>query len=251
VRTAALTPQGFLRGVFSDSGRWIFSENDLDGHERINIPVNAFGLLADVFDRHEIPRLLERLRGLRLSCGYPLFWPALGDPPMDGVGRIGSGDLRPGLGENGSCYNHGCHGFLARALAAVGEGDLFLDVMLCLFPYDQQRHPVAKAHTAPYAIVNVYKTAPGREGEGGDTFFSGTIPTATRNIYQGLLGVYAEPNGLRIQPCLPFDWDAIEGRIIYAGHPLQIAVRRTTDGYEVRVDGQTVSNGWYPVPPGW
>lgn len=248
IRASALNTKGYLNAVFSDTGRWLFSEKDPDGCERFNVPANAFGLIAGVFEKDEIPPLLERIRGLRKRYGYPLFTPALGDPPVDGVGRIGSGDLRPGLGENGTCYNHGCHGFLARAMAALGEGDVFRDVMLCLFPYDQERHPVVEARTAPYAIVNVYKGAPGREGEGGDTFFSGTIPVAARNIYQGMLGVYAEPAGLRIRPCFPADWDRIAGQIQYAGKPLKIEACRAEAGMDIRVDGSMVKDGWYPVP---
>lgn len=243
VRAAALNPLGYLNGVFADNGRWFFSERDPDGRARFNMPVNAFGLIAGIFEPAEVARLLRRIRRLRRACGYPLFTPAIGLPPMEGLGRIGSGDLLPGLGENGTCYNHGCHGFLARAMASVGAGDLWLDVMRCLFPYDQDRHPVQQAKTAPYAIVNVYLAAPGREGEGGDTFFSGTISVAVRNIFQWLLGVQAEPDGLRIRPCLPRAWRRVEGRIVYAGRPRRIVVVRRQAGYAVEVDGESLPDG--------
>jgi len=247
IRKAALNAKGYLNGVFSDNGKWFFSDKDPDGCERFNTPVNAFGIIADIFEPSELPPLIERIKSLRQSFGYPLFTPAIGEPPMDGLGRIGSGDLPPGLGENGSAYNHGSHGFLARAMAECGEGDLYYDVMLCLFPYDQDRHPIAQSKTAPYAIVNVYKNAPDREGEGGDTFFSGTISVAVRNIYQGLLGVHAEPSGLKITPCLPSDWNKISGKIVYAGRTLTVDVERAGDGYAVSVDGAALDNGWYPA----
>jgi cellobiose phosphorylase len=247
VRKAALNRKGYLNGVFSDVGRWAFSDKDADGKERFNTPVNSFGIIAGVFEPKEIARLLKKVRSIRRDCGYPLFTPPIGEPPMDGLGRIGSGDLRPGLGENGTCYNHGCHGFLARALAEIGESELFLDVMECLFPYDQQHHPVLQARTAPYAIVNVYKGAPGREGEGGDTFFSGTISVAVRNIYQGMLGVHAEPDGLRIRPCFPKAWERIEGRLVYAGKPLHVVVTRKGRELAIEVNGAAVRDGWYPA----
>ena len=248
VRKAALNARGFLNGVFSDNGHWFFSDRDPDGKERFNVPVNSFGLIAGVFETGELETVCERIRGIRRSYGYPLFTPALGDPPLQGLGRIASGDLKEGLAENGACYNHGCHGFLARALAEAGQGDMFYDVMLCLLPYDQTRHPVTQAKTTPFAIVNVYKAAPGREGEGGDTFFSGTIPVAVRNAYQGMLGVHAEPKGLRIRPCFPAAWAGIGGRIVYAGKPLEIQVRRKGAELVIRVDGKPVKDGWYPAP---
>jgi cellobiose phosphorylase len=248
IRESALNAAGFLNGVYSDGGQWFFSDRDPDGCERFNTAVNAFGIIGGIFEDGELDRLCERIRDLRRPYGYPLFAPPIGEPPMPGLGRIGSGDLRPGLGENGTCYNHGCHGFLARAMAIAGRGDLFHDVMLCLFPYDPVRHPVQQARTAPYAIVNVYMGAPGREGEGGDTFFSGSIATAVRNVYTGLLGAYAEPGGLRFRPCLPTAWDRVDGRIVCAGRPLAVSVCRTDDGVAVAVDGVRLKDGFWAAP---
>ena len=245
VRTAALNELGFLNGVFSDTGEWFFSDRDPDGATRFNTPVNAFGVIAGIFEPQELPPLLARLTSIRRDYGYPLFTPALGVPPVTGLGRIGSGDLPPGLGENGSCYNHGCHGFLARALALLDQGDLFIDVMGFMFPYDQTRHPVTTTRSAPYAIVNVYKSAPGREGEGGDTFFSGTISVAVRNVYQGLLGAYADPTGIQFRPCLPTAWSAVSGRIQFAGQSLAVAVERVDGAYRVSVNGQPLAQGWF------
>ena len=247
IRASALNSLGYLNGVFADNGKWFFSPRDPDGHARFNMPVNAFGIIAGIFEPDETRRLITRIRKMRRAYGYPLFSPAIGEPPMEGLGRIGSGDLRPGLGENGTCYNHGCHGFLARALATINAGDLWLDVMQCLFPYDQKNHPVRQAKTAPYAIVNVYRSAPDCDSEGGDTFFSGTIDVALRNIYQGLLGVQAEPTGLSIRPCLPKPWRQISAQIGYAGRTLEIVVTRRGQNYEISVDDQKLSDGFLPA----
>jgi len=244
IRAAALNRRGFLNAVFSDTGQWFFSDADPDGYERFNMPANAFGIIAGVFEPAEVDRLCVYIRKLRRDYGYPLFWPPLGDPPVGGLGRIGSGDPLPGLGENGTCYNHGCHGFLARAMAAAGKGAMLYDVMLFMFPYDQLRHPVLQARTAPYAIVNLYKAAPGREGEGGDAFWSGSIPVAVRNIYQGLLGVQATPEGLRVVPCFPRSWKEIAGTLVYAGRPLHITAKRKGGGLEVTVNDRLIKEGW-------
>lgn len=245
IRQHALNKQGFLNGVFSDNGSWFFSDCDQDGESRFNTPVNAFGMIAGIFTDDEIPRLLDCIRTTRQTYGYLLFDPPLGEPPLSGLGRIASGDLRPGLGENGTCYNHGANGFLARGLAAADCGDLFLDAMHCMFPYDQRTHSIAQSKTAPYAIVNVYMSAPGRNGEGGDTFFSGSIATAFRNIYQGLLGIHAHPAGFDVKPCLPPEWENISGHIIYAGRTLKINICRTDNNYAISVNGKTLNGGKY------
>jgi hypothetical protein len=43
-----------------------------------------------------------------------LFHPPIEGPPIGKLGRIGQGDLAPGLGENGTSYNHGSYGFIGR-----------------------------------------------------------------------------------------------------------------------------------------
>ena len=74
---------------------------------------------------------------------------------------------------------------------------------------------------------------------------SGSIATAFRNIYQGLLGAQAHPEGLDIAPCLPAEWEKIAGRIIYAGRPLNIDVRRDGARYVVAVNGREIKDGRY------
>ncbi len=122
ILTHALNVEGYLNGVFNDDGKWIFSPCDPDGKRRVNVPVNAFGIISGVLDGDNARRVLDILKSLKETDGWPLFTPAIGDPPISKLGRIGQGDLAPGLGENGTPYNHGCHGFFGRAAAAMGMG---------------------------------------------------------------------------------------------------------------------------------
>lgn len=246
VRKHALNPGGFVNGVYSDIGKWFFSNRDPDGKCRMSIPVNAFALLAGVFTAKETKNLLLRIRNTGRAYGIPLFSPPV-IKPMRGLGRIGTGDLRAGLGENGTCYNHGCHGFLGRALAALGDGDFLYEVVQFMFPYDQEKHPVAQAQKAPYAIVNSYLSAPGMEGRGGETFFSGSIATAFRNVYQGMLGVQFLPGGLRITPCFPISWPEISGQVLYCKKPLRIHVKRVKRKLAIRVNGRRIRGSFVPA----
>lgn len=250
LRRHALGPLGFLRGVFNDDGRWIFSECDPDGACRLSVPVNAFGVLADIFEPAEIEPLFRRIEATTNEHGVPLFWPPFGDEPMPRVGRLATGDLSAGLAENGAPYNHGSHGFLARAAAHAGLGDRLYDLLGWLFPYDQGKHPVARTKTPPYAMVNVWKTAPGWDGEGGDTFFTGGISAGLRAVYEGLAGLYAEPNGLLVKPCMPVNWSLLEARNYYRGCACEIRVFRVGPEHPVegiRMDGKPVAN---PIPAG-
>jgi len=248
VRRHALNARGFLNGVFNDDGRWIFSDADPDGACRLSVPVNAYGVMADVLEPGEIEPLFRRIDATTNEHGIPLFWPPFGDDPVPHVGRLATGDLSAGLAENGAPYNHGSHGFLARAAAHAGLGERLYELLGWLFPYDQRKHPVGRSKTPPYAIANVWKTAPGWDGEGGDVFFTGGISAGLRAVYEGLVGVEPRPDGLFLRPCLPSGWREAVVRYTYRGCRCLITIKKTEAGaaeMTIRIGGQAVPN---PIP---
>ncbi len=157
------------------------------------------------------------------------------------VGRLATGDLSAGLAENGAPYNHDSHGFLARAAAHAGMGERLVDLLQWLFPYDQQKHPVARTKGPPYAIANVWKTAPGWDGEGGDVFFTGGISAGIRAVYEGLLGIEPMAEGLALHPCLPAEWKEVGAVYRYRGCRCDIRIRRPSSA-PVKLDGRVVPN---------
>jgi cellobiose phosphorylase len=150
----ALNEEGYLNGVFTDRGEWVFSPHDPDGRRRVSVPVNAFGIISGVLQGNDARRALDVLQSMKGRDGWPLFHPAISDPPIEKLGRLGHGDLAPGLCENAAVYNHGSHGFLGRAAAAAGDGGMLLETLRYMLPYDQARHPVERTCTAPYGVVN-------------------------------------------------------------------------------------------------
>ena len=248
LRAHALNHLGFLNGVFNDDGKWIFSVQDPDGFCRLSVPVNAYGILAGVFEPTEMDPLFLRIANTVNEHGIPLFWPPFGDDPVPHIGRLATGDLSAGLAENGAPYNHGSHGFLARAAAHAGLGNRLYELIQWLFSHDQKKHPVARTKIPPYAIANVWKTAPGWEGEGGDVFFTGGISAGLRAVYEGMLGIEPTPDGLALHPCLPDDWNEARAVYPFRGCTCHIHVRRVGRGLSVpriQLDGQSVPN---PIP---
>jgi len=228
----ALNEDGYLNGVFTDNGEWVFSAHDPDGKKRISVPVNSFGIISGVLRDDNLRRALDVLVGMKRRDGWPLFHPPIGKPPIPKLGRIGQGDLSPGLGENGAIYNHGCHGFLGRAAAAAGEGDLLVEILSYMLPYDQERHPVQRSKTAPYGMVNHWKTAPGVEGRGGDCFLTGSISGALRSVYNGVFGIEPLLDGLALDPVMPKRWGTVSVRFSYLG--ANVAITYTGE----RADGE-------------
>ena len=76
-----------------------------------------------------------------------------------------------------------------------------------MLPYDQEAHPVDVARTAPYGIVNHWMSIDGQFGRGGSTFLSGSITTALRDVYGGMMGFGPTLDGITISPCIPSAWE--------------------------------------------
>ncbi len=224
IRNHALNELGYLNGVFTDNGEWVFSPEDPDGCRRINSPVNSFGIIAGIFEPDELPGVIKHLKGLKQDNGYALFLPGIGDPPIEKLGRLGQGDLLSGIGENANPYNHGSHGFLGRAVAVVGQGDMLADVLTCMLPYDQNVHPLDVSKTAPYGIVNHWMSIEGQFGKGGSTFLSGSISTALRNVYEGMMGFRPGLKGIKIAPALPSAWEKVRYMHVFRGAHFDVTI---------------------------
>ena len=225
LREHAYNADGYFNSVFNDDGRWIFSNNDPDGKRRVYGPANWFALSAGVAFPDLIPSVLKELEFLRCDDGYRVLWPPFGAVPIPHVGRGGSGDQPPGLFENGNAYNQGSHGFLGRALAVAGEGDRLYEVIHCLLPFDQQRHPVGEVKTPPYAVVNCWQNIPNFERHGGMQFLTGSIAYGMRMVYEWMLGIKPLPGGLAIDPCVPSGFRSLSARFTYLSKELRLLVK--------------------------
>jgi hypothetical protein len=240
----ALNNKGYLNAVFNDAGKWIFSPKDPDGNARINGPANSFGVIAGVIQGNVKKTIFNALDSLKGPYGWRLFHPPIGNPPIEKLGRIGAGDLAPGLSENGTPYNHGSQGFLGRAAWSGGRGRMLYHTLRYMFPYDQSAHPVLSARTAPYGVVNHWREAVGMEGTGGDTFLSGSISTAIRNCYQGMIGFRPDLEFLFIDPCVPAEWKKLSASVRFLDAEYTIAIKNPK-GVEcgvaaLKLDGKSI-----------
>ena len=239
----AFNKKGFFNAVFNDGGKWVFSDKDPDGEKRINNPANSFAIIAGIIPAAKADNVFNAINELKGPYGWRLLFPPTGiKKPIEHLGRTGHGDLAYGIAENGTPYNHGSHGFFARAAYSAGRGGLFYEIMRWMMPYYQDCHPVHVARTAPYGVVNHWKEAVGLEGVGGETFLSGSVTTALRNLYDGMLGFRPELEDLTIDPVIPADWKQMQGEVPFLGGRITIKISNP-DGVEcgvkeLRLDGR-------------
>ncbi|MBR3932302.1 MAG: hypothetical protein IKJ68_00125 [Clostridia bacterium] len=221
----ALNGSGYYNALFNDDGKWIFSDNDPDGEKRMYGVSNYYAVISGVADKERYSDILNVADYLKCDEGYRLFFPYLGEKPIEKVGRIASGDAPPFMGENGNVYNHGSQGFLARALACMDEGDRLFDTLKWLMPYDTSKHPTQKVFTPPYAIVNCYQHLPGFEHRGLMCFLTGSVAMAMRGVYEWMFGIRPTLDGLEISPCLPENMKDVSVTVLYKGKKLSIEIK--------------------------
>ncbi len=220
----AFNNSGYYNGVFNDNGEWIFSDNDPDGKSRMYGVSNYYAIISGVADKEKTKSILENAEKLKCDKGYRLFYPCLGETPIDKVGRVASGDVPPYMGENGNVYNHGSQGFFARALSVAGEGDKLFEMLKWIMPYDQTKHPTQIAFTPPYAIINCWQELPEFNHRGLMCFLTGSVAMAMRGVYEWMLGIKPNLDGLEIKPCLPKSMTDVEVEIEYLGEKKKIKI---------------------------
>lgn len=240
LRRHAWNAEGYFNGFFNDDGHWLFSPKDPDGARRVYGAANWWAIIAGVAVPDLVDSCLKEMEFLRCDMGYRLNWPPFIYGPIPNVGRMASGDSPAGRSEHGNPYNQGSHGFLGRALAVAGQGDLLREVLTCLLPYDQQRHPVDQVRTPPYALVNVWQNVPRFRNRALMTFLTGSTAYAIRMIYDWLCGIRPTLDGLVVDPCLPRDFHDVSASFRYLDRTVHVNIRNP-DGRQAGVKSMTVN----------
>ena len=240
----AFNAHGFMNSVFNDDGHWLFSDCDPDGKERVYGPSNYYAIISGTVTGEREKSVWKNIEKLRYDFGYKLFSEGLGEKPIPCHGRMASGDIPIGLWANGNMYNHGSHGFLARALTVSGRAEQAYDVMKYLLPYDQEHHPVEITRSAPYAIVNCYQGVPYFYHRAAMPFLTGTVAMSLRLVYNWIMGIGYSPEGLLICPCLSSEFSFAEAEFCYDGKRIRLrtenpADKRPEDGkFILRLNGR-------------
>mgnify|MGYP004523983631 FL=1 len=252
----AVNKKGYFNSVFNDDGKWLFSDCDPDGKERPYGPANWYPIACHAVPKDKLDGVFAVMDLLKCEYGYRLYYPAIGEPPIDKVGRCASGDTPAYMAENGNVYNQGSHGYLARALAGAGRGDELFDVMKWMLPCYQEKHPTYAALTAPYVIVNCWQELPSFKHRAMLSFLTGSVAMCVRGAYEWMGGVEPFIGGVDIDPTMPDSWNEMSLSLLYQGKRLNITVKRTGDE-RLTVNGEEVAksapnqnryNGFYRLP---
>ncbi|MGH9230617.1 MAG: GH36-type glycosyl hydrolase domain-containing protein [Acidimicrobiales bacterium] len=166
------------------------------------------------------------------------------------LGEISS--YPPGYKENAGVFCH-TNPWIMIAETLVDNGDRAFDYYLRINP--SAREELSDTHRCePYVYAQMIagKDAP-THGEAKNSWLTGTAAWNLVAITQWVLGIRPDHDGLRIDPCLPADWDGFTAtrRFRAATYHVTVTQSRSTPGRvsSLLVDGQRIDGNLVPPAP--
>ncbi len=166
------------------------------------------------------------------------------------LGEISS--YPPGYKENAGVFCH-TNPWIMISEAMAGRGDRAFDYYTRINP--SAREDISELHRCePYCYPQMIagKDAP-THGEAKNSWLSGTAAWNFVAVSQWILGIRAEYDGLRVDPCLPADWEGFEATRRFRGATYRICVSKAKGVChgvtKLVVDGKDVEGNLVPPQP--
>jgi cyclic beta-1,2-glucan synthetase len=235
----------YLRGTFDDGAPLGSAAN---AEARIDSLPQSWALLSGAADPGRAAKALESA-WQHLVCkdeGIVLLF----EPPFD-QSQPSPGYIKgypPGVRENGGQYTHASL-WMAMALARQGEGNRAVELLRMLNPIEHARDAQAVWHygVEPYVVAADVYRLPGRVGQGGWSWYTGSAAWMYRAWIEEVLGLQVRGDRLRINPVIPATWDGFTLRYRHGETIYSIEVENP-DGCErgvawLEMDGRRVPGG--------
>ncbi len=230
----------WLRG-FDDDGNPVGIEQSKYGKLFLN--PQSWAVLSSVGTTEQLQSAMDCVNenldtGIGLKAIMPGFdtWPEVSDP-FTGYG--------PGCGENGAIFCH-ANTWAIIAETHLGNGTRAWKYFKQLIPHVAlQKVGIETYQAEPYAWVsNIVGPENSRFGWANVSHVTGTAAWMDIVATQYLLGLRPEIKGLRIDPCIPNNWQSFSISRLYRGCMLNIDVKNP-DGVEkgvksIIIDGNSV-----------
>ncbi|QYY36758.1 hypothetical protein [Ruficoccus sp. ZRK36] len=163
--------------------------------------------------------------------------------------RIGAmSEKTAGTHENGGVYLHAC-AFKLAADARLKRHDQVAFALKTMLPFtdSEERKPCE-----PYVFCNSYFTIKDsyRYGTTGQSWGTGTAGWFYYALTCHVFGIRAEWEGLRVDPCLPPDWEHCQFQRSFRGTRYLFRFEQKAPRgklLEIRVDGQPIEGSLIPV----
>jgi cellobiose phosphorylase len=168
---------------------------------KIYLNPQVWAILARVPDEDKLDKVIKAIDSMEHDFGFPINMPPYTQYTPH-IGRMGL--MLPGLYENGGVYCH-ASAFKVMADGVLGRGDEALRTMKKIMP-DSEKNPYTQSETEPYVFTNCYSINTDSYGKADRSWITGTSAWCMKGIYEGIMGIYKDYDGLRIEPGFPSNW---------------------------------------------
>ena len=241
INAAAWDGDWYVRALSADGP---IGSKDSEGSQ-IYLNAQTWAVLGGVAEGERLEKLVRSVDQMEQDFGFPLNLPPYPEYSPH-VGRM-SGML-PGLFENGGIYCHAT-GFKILMDCALGRADRALSTLKKIMP-DSEWNPASQSGAEPYVFTNCYATHPKYYGKSYQSWTTGTSAWCMKGLYEGLLGIKRDYEGLRLEPCFPSAWESAEATRRFRGAEYHFVYRnpqRLENGRaRLTVDGKPLSGTLLP-----
>jgi len=202
---------GFFNGYTNDDGKWLFSDCDPDGEDRLYLVSNAWAIIAGLGDENLKHRVLSEIEK---RCFKFMGYHTHSTPFLTRIEKAG----REGDGNHKSTYpyNH-AQSFLVRAACTAGDAELAYKVTRYILPIEEDYAPPALTMAPPFCIANSYSASEKKPHRVQLQYLSGTVSYVLRTVYSYFFGITYGYDGLTLKPSLPRAFGECSAEFSYLG----------------------------------
>jgi cellobiose phosphorylase len=238
---------GWYTRAFTEEGRSVGSRKVKQG-SIIHLNSQSWAVLSGAAPKQRGRQAMDAVHKLLATkYGILLNWPAYRefDPKLGFISVF-----PPGLKENGAIFCHP-NPWAVIAETMLGRGDRAMAYYKAILP--AAKNAIADTHrTEPYVYSQMIagKESP-KFGQAKNSWLTGTASWNFIAVSQYILGVRAEFNGLRVDPCVPRTWKDFSITRKFRGGTYHIHVRNPLGVQKgvksMTVDGTRMKDNLAPV----
>lgn len=159
----------------------------------------------------------------RLATPYGLMLaaPPFVDMPIDVMRAV---VFNPGIKENAGIFNH-TQGWAVMAECLLGHGDRAYEYYRAAMPAAYNEHAELRQAEPYVQCQTTYSTCSPRAGNARTAWLTGAAAWSYYSAAHSILGLQPQPDGLRIDPCIPGAWPGFTATRLFRGKRLEIEVR--------------------------
>jgi len=242
INTAAWDGEWYTRAIAKDA---VIGSKDSEG-SKIYINAQVWAVLAGIPDEQRLPVVLKSLATMEHEFGYPINKPAY-EQYSPHVGRMAG--MLPGLFENGGVY---CHATAFKMLmdTQIGRAEEALKTLHMILP-DSDVNPSTVSGADPHLFTNCFALHPKYYGKSYMSRTTGTAGWCMMALYEGVMGMRRDYDGLHIRPCFPASWAQAEVTRNFRGTQYHIVINNpnhvSNGKATITVDGQAIEGDLLPL----